>query len=289
MGTTAEFYGKQYEDNIELGSQQLIAKFREKCQVKTGVKGKSKAFGYIDKEDAREKNARHSKVVHDDPNHTRCTAYLKYKYKSIIQDPDDDLQVLADIKSAYAKTPLAALNRAMDTALLVAARGTKYTGEDGTTSTALPSTSKIAVNAEDITLAKITKTLEMFNKADVMDEEPKFWALGPEQLSALLALEKLTSSDYATLKALVPGKIGVALGFHFTVTNLLAKTTTTRFNIAWAQSGLGLAIGQDIVGRISELPQYHYAWGAYASMFIGATRVQDTKVVEIGCKEAVSV
>jgi len=285
MGTTNEFYAKQYEDNIAMGAQQLLSKFREKCDVKTGVTGKSKAFGYIDKENAREKNARHSKVIHDDPNHTRCTAYLKYKYKSIIQDPDDSMKILADIKSKYAQTPLAALNRAMDTALLEAARGTKYTGEDGTTSSSLPSASKVAVSTDGITIAKITSTLQLFNEADVDENEPKFWAMGPEQLSDLLALEKLTSADYNTLKTLVPGKIATFMGFNFTVTNLLAKTTTTRFNIAWAQSGLGLAIGQDITGRISELPEYHYAWGAYASMFIGATRIQDAKVVEIGCKE----
>lgn len=285
MGTINEFYNKQYEDNIQMGAQQVLSKFRDRCEVKTGVVGKSKAFGYVDKEDARDKNARHSKVVHDDPNNVRCTAYLKYKYKSIIQDPDDDLKVVADIKSVYARTPLAALNRAMDTVLLLAARGTKYTGENGTTEEALPAASKIAVSTTGQTLAKIIETLEKFNDANVPEEEPKFFAIGPKQLSDLLNIEKLTSADYATLRALVPGKIVAALGFNFVLSTLLAKSGTTRYNIAWAQSGLGLAIGQDIVGRISELPEYHYAWGAYASMFIGATRVQDVKVVEIGAKE----
>ena len=286
MGTINEFYNKQYEDNIQMGAQQILSKFRDRCEVKTGIVGKSKAFGYVDKEDARDKNARHSKVVHDDPNNVRCTAYLKYKYKSIIQDPDDSLKVVADIKSVYARTPLAALNRAMDTALLLAARGTKYTGENGTTEEALPAASKIAVSTTGQTLAKIIATLEKFNDANVPEEEPKFFAIGPKQLTDLLNIEKLTSADYATLKALVPGKIVSALGFNFILSTLLAKSGTTRYNIAWAQSGLGLAIGQDIVGRISELPEYHYAWGAYASMFIGATRVQDVKVVEIGAKEA---
>jgi len=151
------------------------------------------------------------------------------------------MKILADIKSKYAQTPLAALNRAMDTALLEAARGTKYVGEDGTTSESLPSTSKVAVGSDALTLAKITSTLELFNDADVDENEPKFWAMGPQQLSDLLKLEKLTSADYNTLKTLVPGKIATFMGFNFIVTNLLAKTTTTRFNIAWARvrSGIG--------------------------------------------------
>jgi len=286
MGTINEFYGKQYEDNIQMGAQQLEAKFRDRCEVKTGVVGKSKAFGYVDKENAREKNARHSKVIHDDPNNVRSTAYLKYKYKSIIKDPDDTLQVVADPKSTYAKIPLAALNRAMDTALLLAARGIKYTGENGTTEESLPAASKVAVGTDGMTLAKITSTLEKFNDANVPEEEPKFFAIGPKQLTDMLNIGKLTSADYQTMKALVPGKIVSALGFNFIMSTLLAKVGTTRFNMAWSQSGLGLAIGQDITGRISELPEYHYAWGAYASMFIGATRIQDVKVVEIGAREA---
>lgn len=285
MGTINEFYGKQYEDNIQMGSQQLVAKFRDRCEVKTGVVGKSKAFGYVEKEEARDKNARHSKVVHDDPNNVRCTAYLKYKYKSIIQDPDDSLQVVADPKSTYARIPLAALNRAMDSKLLLAARGVKYTGEEGATQEALPAASKVAVGSDGLTLAKITSTLEKFNDADVNEEEAKFFAIGPKEVSQLLAIEKLTSADYNTVKTLVPGKIVSFMGFNFIVSTLLAKSGTTRYCMAWAQSGLGLAIGQDIVGRISELPEYHYAWGAYASMFIGATRIQDVKVVEIGAKE----
>ena len=136
-----------------------------------------------------------------------------------------------------------------------------------------------------MTLAKITSTLEKFNDADVNEEEAKFFAIGPKEVSQLLAIEKLTSADYNTVKTLVPGKIVSFMGFNFIVSTLLAKSGTTRYCMAWAQSGLGLAIGQDIVGRISELPEYHYAWGAYASMFVGATRIQDVKVVEIGAKE----
>ena len=174
MGEINEFYVKQFEDNIELGAQQIISKFRDRCLVKTGVVGKSKAFGYVDKEDAREKNSRHSNVIYDDPNNVRCTAYLKYHYKAILQDPDDTAKVLADPKSTYVMVSLASLRREMDSKILVAARGTKYTGEEGTTEKALPSASKVAVGSDGITLTKITSTLEKFNDADVPEDEPKF-------------------------------------------------------------------------------------------------------------------
>lgn len=286
MGNISEFYVKQFEDNIELGAQQVISKLRDRCVVKGGVVGKSKAFGYVDKEDSREKTSRHPDVVYDDPNNTRCTAYLSYHYKALLQDPDDSAKVLADPKSTYVTISLASLHRKMDSKILAAARGTKYTGENGTTESALPATSKVAVSTTGLTLAKLRSTLELFNDADVPEEEAKFFCIAPQQLTNLLSITELTSADYNTLKVLVPGKVVTFMGFNFIMSNLLTKVSTTRFCMAWAQSGMGLAIGKDITGRVDEIERKHYAWSSYVSMFIGATRIQDVKVVEIGAKEA---
>ena len=285
MADQSELYGKEFEDNIQMGVGQVISKFRDKCEVKSGVTGESKSFGYVDSEDVRKKTTRHPDAISDDPNSTRCTAYLDYFYKKIMLDPQDELKMVADSKSVYVRTPLAGLNRKMDSIILDAARGNKYTGKNGTTQNALPYASKVAVSTTGLTLAKITSTLELFNRADVPEDEPKYWAMDPQQLSDLLALEKFTSADFSSIRALVPGKIADFMGFKFTLTNLLTKTSTTRFNIAWAHSGIGLAVGKEITGKIDKDPVKHFAWFTYSSMFVGATRIQDKKVIEIGCKE----
>jgi hypothetical protein len=48
---------------------------------------------------------------------------------------------------------------------------------------------------------------------------------------------------------------------------------------------MGLAVGADITTRISERDDKNYATQVFLSMVIGATRVEDEKVVEIGAKE----
>jgi len=285
MAVPTVLYGKQFEDNIQLAAQQLVSKFREKCVVKTGVKGSSKAFGYTDKENARDKSGRMQDTIYDDASANRITAYLEFKYKALMMDIEDELQIIADPKSAYVTSSLASLRRVMDSKLLDALRGTKYTGVNGTGTSALPAGQKIAAAASGLTLNKLLATLELFNDADVDEMDEKYIAIAPQQLTNLLNITEIKSSDYNTLKALVPGKVANFMGFNFTVSNLLTKVGTTRYAMAWSKSGAGLAIGKDIVGRVDEVQSKHYNWATYASMFIGATRIQDEKVVEISCTE----
>lgn len=254
--------------------------------MKTGVKGKSCAFGYVDSADAREKTSRNVDTIYDDPSANRVTAYLKFIYKAIEQDKEDELKTIADPRSAYVTVTLAALRRKMDKILLDALRGTKYTGENGTTSSALPSAQKISASSSGLTLSKMISALEKFNSADVDENEEKYLAIGPKQVSDLLGITQFTSADYNTLKTLVPGKVVPFMGFNLVMTNQLTLSSNTRYCIAWAKSGAGLAIGQDIKARVDELQTKHYDWATYASMYVGATRIEDSKVVEIQCYEA---
>ena len=240
----------------------------------------------MDSTDARTKSSRNVDTIYDDPSANRVTAYLTYYYKAIEQDKEDELKTIADPKSSYVTVTLASLRRAMDTELLTALRGTKYTGENGTTASSLPSAQKIAAASSGLTMSKLIDTLELFNSADVDENEPKYLAIGPKQVSDLLAITQFTSADYNTIKTLVPGKIVPFMGFNLMMTNLLTLSGSTRYCIAWAKSGAGLAIGADIKTRVDELQTKHYDWSTYASMYIGATRIEDAKVVELSCVES---
>ena len=62
--------------------------------------------------------------------------------------------------------------------------------------------------------------------------------------------------------------------------------SSVRKCLLYTKSGIGLAIGRDIVSRIDELPTNHYAKQLYFSMAIGASRLEEEKVVEISCLES---
>jgi hypothetical protein len=55
----------------------------------------------------------------------------------------------------------------------------------------------------------------------------------------------------------------------------------------WAESGLGLGIYQDIMADGGPRPDLSYSPYIYISTFIGATRLEEKKVVEIMVDESV--
>ena len=110
--------------------------------------------------------------------------------------------------------------------------------------------------------------------------------MSPRQISDLLNITEVTSSDFNTVKALANGEINSFLGFNFIVSNRLALSSTTRSCIAFAQDGIALGIGKDVNARIDERSDKSYATQVYYCTSIGATRMEEAKVVEVQCTES---
>ena len=104
----------------------------------------------------------------------------------------------------------------------------------------------------------------------------------------MLQDDEVTSNDF-NVKALQSGEISRYMGFNFLETQLLdngvlAADVTTCF--CWARSGIKLAIGIEPRGRVSERPDKNYSTQVYYEMDIGATRMEEAKVVQIACDES---
>jgi len=173
-----------------------------------------------------------------------------------------------------------AMGRAMDDVVISAALGTAFTGETGSTSTALPSAQKIAEAGTDgLTIAKLRTAKEKFDLASVDPSIARFIVVSPRQITDLLGTTEVTSSDFNTV-------INSFLGFNFIVSNRLSIASSKRSCIAFAQDGITLAVGKDVQARIDERADKSYATQVYYCMSIGATRMEEEKVVEIQAHEA---
>ena len=106
------------------------------------------------------------------------------------------------------------------------------------------------------------------------------------RLLLVLNTTEVKSSDFNTVKALARGELDSYLGFQFHMSNRLAKSSTTRTCFAWAQDGLLLAIGQDAKSRIEERSDKSFSTQVYYSQTVGATRMEEDKVVSILCTES---
>lgn len=282
--TTA--FVNQFSSNIQMLSQQMGSLLRNAVDVET-VTGEKAFFDQVGSAAAVLRTSRHADTpLIDTPHSRRMVTMSDYEYADLIDD-QDKVRLLVDPTSTYSRAAAAAMGRAMDDAIISAALGTALTGKDGSTSTAFATaTNQIAAGATGLTLAKLIQAKEILDAGDVDPSIPRYIAVSPKQISNLLNSTTVTSSDFNTVKALAMGEINSFVGFNFIVTNRLGVDgSAARRVIAWASDGLKLAIGREPVARIDERADKSYATQIYYAMTLGATRMEEKKVVEVLCAE----
>ena len=278
---------EQYKGNVELLSQQKGSRLRSGVSVETVV-GKNAYFDQIGATAAQLKTTRHQDTPQTDTPHARRRVSLADYVWADFVDNEDKVRTLIDPTSPYAVNAVNAFGRSIDDVIIAAATGVAYTGVAGGTATSLPSTydQGSASSNDGMTLAKLIGAKGAFWTQDVDEDEELHIAVASKQLQDMLNIEKITSADYATIKALVNGEINQYMGFTFHRTQRLSiSATDVRTCFAWAGSGIKLGLGADIHTRTSERADKNYLTQVWAGMTIGATRMEETKVVRIFCDE----
>ena len=279
--TTA--FVQQYSANVQMLSQQMGSLLRDKVRVESVV-GKNAFLDQVGSVTAVEKTSRHSDTPQiDTPHARRRLSMADYEFADLI-DQQDKVRLLIDPTSSYAQAAAMAMGRAIDDVIITAALGTAYTGETGSTSTA--NANQIVHASAGLNIAKLRTAKQTLDLSDVDPSIPRYIIVSPKQISDLLNITEVTSSDFNTVKALANGEINTYLGFNFIVSNRLSLSGTTRSCIAFAQDGLALGIGKDVNARIDERADKSYATQVYYCMSIGATRMEEDKVVEVQCTES---
>lgn len=282
--TTA--FVNQYSANVQMLSQQMGSLLRNAVDVET-VNGEKAFFDQVGSAAAVLRTSRHADTpLIDTPHSRRMVTLSDYEYADLIDD-QDKVRMLIDPTSTYARAAAAAMGRAMDDVIISAALGSAKTGKDGSTTTPFAtSTNQIAVAATGLTLAKLIEAKEILDSQDVDPSIPRYIACSPKQVSDLLGDTDVTSADFNTVRALVKGELDTYVGFKFIMTNRLpVDGSSDRRVIAWAMDGIKLAVGKEPVARIDERADKSYATQVYYCMSIGATRMEEAKVVEILCNE----
>lgn len=282
--TTAHI--QQYNANIQLLAQQKGSRLRM-CVREESQQGKHQFYDQIGATAARKRTSRHSDTPRMDTPHSRRRVTLDdYDWADLV-DKEDLRKTLTDPTGKYTVNAVNAMGRAMDDALITAALGTAYTGENGATSTTFDTTNnQIAVASAGLTLAKLLTAKEILDGYDIDEDIQRYIAVTSDQVSDLLNTTEVKSSDYNTVKALAAGQIDTFMGFKFKRTERLGvDSSSNRRVIAWAETGLLLAIGQDIITDVGPRRDKNNATQVFVSMGIGATRMDEKEVVEILCAE----
>jgi hypothetical protein len=280
--TTA--FVEQYSANIQMLSQQMGSLLRDAVRNESIV-GKDAYFDQIGKVTAIKKTSRHSDTPQIDTPHSRRRCSLAdYEFADLI-DQQDKVRLLIDPTSSYAKAAAYAMGRAMDDVIIAAALGSANTGVSGGTAVTLPAGNIVAVGtggANTMNIAKLAAAKNILDTGDVDPSIKRHIIVSPTEIADLLNNTTVTSSDFNTIKALVHGEIDSFMGFKFHVSNRLVDNGAANTQcIAFAEDGILLGVGKDVTARIDERSDKSYATQVYYCQTIGATRMEEAKVVSV--------
>tara|TARA_R110000868_G_scaffold148301_2_gene370091 strand:+ start:7916 stop:8842 length:927 start_codon:yes stop_codon:yes gene_type:complete len=297
---------EQYSANVEHLGQQMESRFAGKVREES-QKGKTRFFEQLGATKAVKRTSRHADTPRVDSLHRRRAVYLQDYDWSDLVDSLDEVKLLIDPKSSYAQSAAMAMNRAKDEEVIAAATGTAYAdvdGSDAVVAVALPASSKIAVDYvltgsaanSGLTLAKLIKAKSNLTKSEVPKGTRLFIAVTQQQIDDLLNnVSQVSSSDYASVKALVNGDVNYFAGLEFirlgsdsdnSAALTLNTSTDVRTCFAFAQTGLLASTGQAATGDISKRADKNNAVQVYYNQSCGATRMQESFVQEILCDES---
>ena len=304
-GTVTVAFVKQYSNTLFHLAQQKGSRLKAVVRNET-QQGDSAFYDRLGKATAQLKTSRHGDTPLLEAAHTRRMVTLSdYEWATLL-DKQDKIRMMIDPTSAYMVAASNGLGRSIDDVIIAAALGNAYGGNNGGTTVAQTAGQFIgavdggALSRLNVDTLRKIKKIFWVNEAD---GEPLHIVVDGEQLEGMLGQTEVTNSDYNTVKALAQGEIDTFMGFKFHHSERLSASGTFTINtttgavtlstgngdasrqcFAWAESGILLATGLELDGRIDERNDKSYATQVYARLSCGATRMEEEKVVGVLCK-----
>lgn len=291
MATESTLWSQQYTNNILIAAGQVKSALRQYVDERT-FKGEREFVDYYGHSEAVEIEDRYSDTPNIDVPVTRRSVTTTPIVWSKLVDRSDTVRSLADPSSKLVEIGGGAIARKIDDKIIAAFDGTAYTGKDGTTSTSFDSNNSIAANyggaAANLTITKLLQARYLLDTGNANPLGKQIYcAVGPSQIKSLLGTTQVTSSDYNTVKALVNGEIDTFLGIKFITSTRLPKASNDRSCFVWVEDAIVLGVRDEITGRVSERDDKNYAQQIYFRIDVGASRMEEAKVVRIYCDESV--
>lgn len=220
----------------------------------------------------------------------QLTAYIG-RTRAII-DQGDNLNVLLDPSSMRIKSAAWAIGREYDKRIIKALGGTTKTGVAGAGSADFLKGQVIDAKGA-LTLAVILKVRAQLRKHCFDKNEKLYLVVTEQQISDLLTLTEVTSTDYQNIKNLMSGNVSTLAGFTIVTTEMLpitldGKSSAKAIRDCFAFTESSIIFGKvknSLISRIETLPLHDMASLIYVSESFGAMRLHDKGVVCIKVEE----
>ena len=302
--TVTDAFVQQFTGNVQLLAQQMKSRLGETV-VNDTLAGEAMYMEQVAPGTARKRTARASDTPIMNTQHLR-RRIVSYPYEwGDLIDKVDKARLLIDPTSTYAQVGAAAMERAKDDEIISAYFATAYTGHTGATTVAWPAGNaesvpttpgglQVAVNDwtygngsgnVGLTISKLISASVALDAAEGDEDEERYIVVGAKQKGNLLATTEATNADYAAVKALTEGKIERFMGFTFKHSERLQTNGSGYARVpAYRKTAMGLGTVQDIQGKIAERPDKSFSIQVFCDEDIGASRLEEVKLVEIICQ-----
>lgn len=306
--TVTDAFVQDFSGTVRFLAQQREARLR-RTVIEDQITGESAYLEQLAPTAARKVIARHgdSPIMNTQHLRRRLAPY-DYDWGDLI-DKEDKVRLIIDPTSAYARNAGFAMNRAFDDEILGALYATAYTGHSGSTAVTWPNGNsestptssagtQVAVNDwtygngsgnSGLTISKLIYGMVQLDVAEGdEDEEERFCIIGGKQKGNLLATTEATLKEFGVAKddlaPLRDGKIARILGADLLHSERIPLNASSQTRVPFfRKSAMGLGVAQDIAGMIDRRADKRFSWYVYASMSIGAARLEEAKLVELIC------
>ena len=302
-------YVKQFSSNVYHLSQQKESRLRAYVKFDSFV-GEGKFYDRLGETEVYEKTGRYSDTQWQDvPWSRRRLNFRDYRWAYPV-DQADKLRLIHSPESEVAVAARKSFGRKMDEIIIEAALGNAAAGKEGTSLVSLPgaqivgATDGSAFSKMTVETLRIIRQKFMENEAIATEDELIHLVVKASDIMNLLREEELTSSDFATVKALVAGTTNSFMGFMFHRIEFLPQTVSsiTSFDpidgstdgsgtnvipaasnrcFAFCTDGIQMALNEDVMSRVDERPDKDYINQVYMKMAMGGVRMEEVKVVEV--------
>jgi len=257
---------------------QAQAMLRGTCRTRTGVQGNTVKFPKIGKgvatpripqTDVTPLNVTYSQVT------ASMSDYIASEYSDIFHQSHINFDERRELVEVVSK----AIARRMDQIVIDAL--------DASSGASTVATS-VGGAASNMNIDKLRATAKAMNEKNV-PSEGRYLLMHASQLDALLGETETTSSDFASVKALVRGEINSFMGFNILTMGDRDEggipKPSTRTCFAWHKDSLGYAESMAQKSEINYVPEKTSF--LVSSMFsAGAVAIDDEGIVKISCTEA---
>lgn len=295
----ASLYGQQFSTNVALLLQQKGSRLRDAMTVGTYTGSQASPVDQLAAVEAQEVTSRFEPMPRVDASVDRRWVFPTDVDLPQLVDKFDKLRLFSDPGSMYTENAVYGLGRKIDSVIYAAMFGTAKTGVSGGTSTILPtstSTNVVGVSTggttSNLNVAKLRTAKKFLMAAQVdLDNDPIYCAITSAEHDSLLNEIQVISADFNGGKPVLDeGRIKRFLGINFihyesltTGTDDAAGTSTAV--PLWAKSGMHLGIWSDVESSVTQRDDIRgLPWQVYAKMTIGATRLEEKKMIKIWCR-----